>query len=66
MFCTPGSSSDLCKNRMPDGFITAASLEKAYDGSWIQVLCRCPSCELIVWALARSPFSLGHWLHRLE
>ncbi|KAI0290151.1 hypothetical protein BC826DRAFT_913626 [Russula brevipes] len=36
-FCTPGSSSDICRNRMPDGFITAASLAYADDKTWIQV-----------------------------
>jgi hypothetical protein len=36
-FCTPGSSSYPCKNKMPDGFITAAALASATDNSWIQV-----------------------------
>jgi hypothetical protein len=36
-FCTPGSSSYPCKNKMPDGFITAAALASANDNSWIQV-----------------------------
>ncbi|KAI9511047.1 hypothetical protein F5148DRAFT_975809, partial [Russula earlei] len=36
-FCTPESSSDLCKLMMPDGLITAASLASAEDNSWIQV-----------------------------
>ncbi|KAI0248000.1 hypothetical protein BJV78DRAFT_1240972 [Lactifluus subvellereus] len=36
-FCAPGSSNYLCQNRMPDGFITAASFESADDNSWIQV-----------------------------
>ncbi|KAF8469258.1 hypothetical protein DFH94DRAFT_774092 [Russula ochroleuca] len=36
-FCTPNGSSDLCTNRMPDGFITAAALTSANDNSWIQV-----------------------------
>ena len=41
-YCTPGShDSDLCENRMPDGFITAASFARADDDSWIQVLCGC-------------------------
>jgi hypothetical protein len=37
-YCSPGSSSDLCENRMPDGLITAASVTRAEDDSWIQVL----------------------------
>jgi hypothetical protein len=36
-FCTPGSLSNPCKNKMPDGFITAAALASANDNSWIQV-----------------------------
>ena len=36
-FCTPGSSSHPCTNKMPDGFITAAALASANDNSWIQV-----------------------------
>ncbi|KAI0297783.1 hypothetical protein B0F90DRAFT_1737505 [Multifurca ochricompacta] len=37
-FCTPGgSSSESCTNTMPDGLIAAAALQKAEDGSWIQV-----------------------------
>ncbi|KAI0249484.1 hypothetical protein BJV78DRAFT_1226498 [Lactifluus subvellereus] len=36
-FCALGSSNYLCENRMPDGFITAASFESADDNSWIQV-----------------------------
>ena len=37
-YCAPGSSSDPCENRMPDGLITAASVARAEDDSWIQVL----------------------------
>lgn len=36
-FCTPESPSYPCKNKMPDGFITAAALARANDNSWIQV-----------------------------
>jgi hypothetical protein len=36
-FCTPESSSYPCKNKMPEGFITAAALASADDNSWIQV-----------------------------
>jgi hypothetical protein len=36
-FCTPESSGYPCKNKMPDGFITAAALASADDNSWIQV-----------------------------
>ena len=36
-FCTPGSSGGACSNVMPDGFITASAVQKAEDGSWIQV-----------------------------
>ena len=40
-YCTPGSSDDLCENRMPDGLITAASVARAEDDSWVQVLHGC-------------------------
>ena len=40
-YCTPGSPSDLCENRMPDDLITAASVARAEDDSWIQVLREC-------------------------
>ncbi|KAA1475036.1 hypothetical protein DENSPDRAFT_841754 [Dentipellis sp. KUC8613] len=36
-FCTPGTADPGCTNRLPDGFITAAAIAKADDGSWIQV-----------------------------
>ncbi|KAH9959960.1 hypothetical protein BC827DRAFT_1133985 [Russula dissimulans] len=36
-YCTPGSSSDICQRKMNEGFITAASLVRAHDNSWIQV-----------------------------
>jgi len=37
MYCTPGSSGDICEKKMDEGFITAASLMRAHDNSWIQV-----------------------------
>jgi hypothetical protein len=40
-YCTPGSSGELCENSMPDGLITAASVARAEDDSWIQVLRGC-------------------------
>jgi len=36
-FCTPGSGSGQCANRMQEGLITAAKVQKAEDGSFIQV-----------------------------
>ncbi|TFY65825.1 hypothetical protein EVG20_g5267 [Dentipellis fragilis] len=36
-FCTPGTADSGCTNRLPDGFITAATVAKADDGAWIQV-----------------------------
>lgn len=36
-FCTSESSGYPCKNKMPEGFITAAALASADDNSWIQV-----------------------------
>ncbi|TFY77701.1 hypothetical protein EWM64_g6313 [Hericium alpestre] len=36
-FCTPGTADPSCTNRLPDGFITAAAISNADDGSWIQV-----------------------------
>jgi len=36
-YCTPGSSGDICQRKMDEGFITAASLTRAHDNSWIQV-----------------------------
>jgi len=36
-YCTPGSSGDICQRKMGEGFITAASLARAHDNSWIQV-----------------------------
>lgn len=37
-FCTPGTtSSDNCGRTLPDGFITAAVVERSDDGAWIQV-----------------------------
>ena len=36
-FCTPGSGSGQCVNRMQEGLITAAKVQKAEDGSFVQV-----------------------------
>ena len=37
-FCTPGSTDASCSGRLMDsGFIRAAAIERAGDGSWIQV-----------------------------
>ncbi|KAF9460160.1 hypothetical protein BDZ94DRAFT_1324242 [Collybia nuda] len=37
-FCTSGAaSSDHCSRTLPDGFITAAAVERSDDGAWVQV-----------------------------
>ncbi|KAL6300975.1 hypothetical protein BKA93DRAFT_739537 [Sparassis latifolia] len=36
-FCTSDSSDPTCSRRMESGFITAAAITRADDGSWIQV-----------------------------
>jgi len=36
-FCTSGSTDSSCTRRMQNGFITAAAVSRAEDGSWIQV-----------------------------
>lgn len=47
-FCTNNSSDNSCagRPRMPDGFIRAAAISKADDGSWIQVHAASLSCML--------------------
>ncbi|KAI0266247.1 hypothetical protein BC834DRAFT_876224 [Gloeopeniophorella convolvens] len=36
-YCTPESASDSCHFTMPEGLITASSMQQSDDGSWIQV-----------------------------
>ncbi|TFK46553.1 hypothetical protein OE88DRAFT_1610507, partial [Heliocybe sulcata] len=36
-FCTPRSQAPGCNKRLPDGLIRAAAVERASDGSWVQV-----------------------------
>ncbi|KZT18668.1 hypothetical protein NEOLEDRAFT_1079537 [Neolentinus lepideus HHB14362 ss-1] len=36
-FCTPRSEASQCSKRLPDDLIRAAAVERASDGSWVQV-----------------------------
>ncbi|KAI0783736.1 hypothetical protein C8Q75DRAFT_795274 [Abortiporus biennis] len=36
-FCSPAGAGEACGRRMNEGFITAAAVNRAEDGSWIQI-----------------------------
>ena len=62
-FCTLNDSGYPCKNKMPDGFITAAAVASANDNSWIQVAFAHLSRRVISTSIG---IALGHWLYRLD